>query len=233
MKIAALSVFFPAYNEEKNIKKTVNASVEKLKKTAGSYEVIVVDDGSLDQTAVIVKKLIKRNPRIKLIAHTPNRGYGAALKSGFTHCQYPWIAYTDSDGQFNFQEIDNFLDRRDEADLIIGYRSPRRDPWQRILIGQMLKFWNLIFFGLWMHDVDCGFKLIKKEVIDQIGTLQTSSGMTATELLVKAKKSGFKIIEIPVTHYPRQAGRQTGADPQVIWRSIKESFRLWQSLSNS
>lgn len=233
MKIAALSVFFPAFNEEKNIEKTVNASVEKLKKTAGSYEVIVVDDGSTDKTGVLVKKLIKKNSKIRLITHTPNRGYGAALKSGFAHCQHPWIAYTDSDGQFDFNEIDKFLDRRDEADLIIGYRSPRRDPWHRVLIGQLLRLWNLIFFSFRVRDVDCGFKLIKKEVIDKIGTLQTSIGMTATELLVKAKKAGFKIMEIPVTHYPRQEGRQTGADPQVIWRSMKESFRLWQSLSNS
>lgn len=233
MKIASLSVFFPAFNEEKNITKTVTAAIEVLEKRVGQYEVIVVDDGSTDQTGTIVKELIKKNSKIRLITHTPNRGYGAALKSGFTHCQYPWIAYTDSDNQFNFQEIDHFLDQRDEADLIIGYRSPRRDPWQRLGIGQMLKFWNLIFFGLWVHDVDCGFKLIKKKVIDQIGILQTSSGMTETELLVKAKKSGFKIMEIPVTHYPRQAGRQTGAEPCVIWRSIKESFQLWQNLKNS
>ena len=232
MKIPAISVFFPAFNEEKNIEKTVTNAVEELEKVARNYEVIVIDDGSLDKTPALVKKLIKKNSRIKLITHTPNQGYGAALKSGFTHCQHPWIAYTDADNQFDFQEIDQFLARRNEADLIIGYRAPRRDPWQRVLIGRMLRFWNLVFFGLWVKDVDCGFKLIKKQVIDKIGALQTSSGMTETELLVKAKKAGFKILEIPATHYPRKEGKQTGADPQVIWRSMKESFQLWQNLKN-
>ena len=232
MKIPAISVFFPAYNEEKNIEKTVRRAVEILEKIAKKYEIIVIDDGSTDQTSVIVKKIVKKNPKIRLITHTPNRGYGAALKSGFYHARYDWIAYTDSDNQFDFTEINNFLKNKNKADLIIGYRAPRRDSWQRILIARLLRVWNFFLFGLWVKDVDCGFKLVKKEVIDKINRLQTEGGMIETELLIKAKRGGFKIIEIPVSHYQRQKGRQTGADLKVIFKAIKESFELWQNLRN-
>jgi len=233
MKIPAISVFFPAYNEEKNIEKTVGRAIKILEKIARQYEVIVVDDGSIDQTSVIVRKMVKKNSKIRLITHAPNRGYGAALKSGFYHARYDWIAYTDSDNQFDFKEINNFLVNKNKADLIIGYRAPRRDSWQRILIARLLRLWNFIFFGLWVKDVDCGFKLIKKEVINKINRLQVEGGMIETELLIKAKKAGFKIIEIPVSHYQRQKGRQTGADLKVVFKAVKESFQLWSVLKNS
>lgn len=230
MKVQAISVFFPAYNEEKNIKKTVTEAVKILKKIAKDWEIVVVNDGSTDKTGEIVKKLIKKEPRISMITHTPNRGYGAALKSGLYNAKYPWIAFTDADGQFAFSEVDKFLEKKDEADLIIGYRLQRRDPPLRIFIAQLLRIWNLIFFGLWLKDVDCGFKLIKKEVVDKIGTLKTESAITESEFLVRAKRAGFKIVEIPVHHYPRKKGKQTGGDIRIIWKAFKETFLLWKSL---
>lgn len=233
MKVAFLSVFFPAYNEEKNIKQVVTEAIKILEKIASKFEIIVIDDGSTDKTGAIVKRLITKEKRISLVTHTPNRGYGAALKSGFAHSQYPWIAYTDADGQFDFKEIKKFIAKRNEADLIIGYRLVRRDPASRRLIAKLLQLWNFLFFGLWVRDVDCGFKLIKKEVIDKIGNLATEGGMIETELLVRAKRAGFKIMEVPVHHYRRPAGRQTGADPKVILKAIKETFPLWLALRNS
>lgn len=233
MKIPAISVFFPTYNEEKNIKKTVTEAVKILEKIAKDWEIVVVNDGSTDKTEEIVKKLMKKEPRISMITHTPNKGYGAAFKSGFYHCQYPWIAYTDADGQFAFSEIDKFLAEKDEGDLIIGYRLQRRDPALRIFIAKLLKIWNLVFFGLWLRDVDCGFKLIKKEVVDKIGTLKTESAITETEFLARAIRAGFKIVEVPVHHFPRLTGKQTGGDIKVIVKAVKESFNLWKSLISS
>lgn len=230
MKVQAISVFFPAYNEEKNIKKTVTEAVKILKKIAKDWEIVVVNDGSTDKTGEIVKKLIKKEPRISMITHTPNRGYGAALKSGLYNAKYPWIAFTDADGQFAFSEVDKFLEKKDEADLIIGYRLQRRDPPGRVFIAKLLKIWNLVFFGLWLKDVDCGFKLIKKEVVDKIGTLKTESAITESEFLVRAKRAGFKIVEIPVHHYLRKKGKQTGGDIRIIWKAFKETFLLWKSL---
>jgi len=233
MQVKAISVFFPAYNEEKNIKQTIIKAVAVLEKIAQNYEVIVVNDGSTDKTGQIVNNLIKKNPRISMITHTPNRGYGAALKSGLYHASYPWIAFTDADGQFDFGEIEKFLAKKDQADLIIGYRLKRRDPLPRIIIAQLLRIWNFILFGLWLKDADCGFKLIKKEVVDKIGPLKTESAITETEFLARAKRAGFKIIEVPVHHYPRKAGKQTGGNLKVIFKAIKESLSLWQELRSN
>jgi glycosyltransferase involved in cell wall biosynthesis len=233
MKIAAISVFFPAFNEQKNIKKTVSEAVKVLKRIAKNWQVIVVNDGSQDKTGEIVEGLIKKELRISMITHTPNRGYGAALKSGLYSAQYPWIAFTDADGQFDFSEIDRFLANKDKADLVIGYRLRRQDPFLRILIAKLLQIWNLILFGLWVRDADCGFKLVKKEVVDKIGPLKTESAITETEFLARAKKAGFKIFEVPVHHYPRKEGKQTGGDFKVIFKAIKESLNLWKSLKFS
>ncbi len=232
-KLSSLSVFFPAYNEEKNIKRTVEKALKILPQIANQWEILVVNDGSTDKTEQIVKRLMKRESRIKMITHTPNRGYGAAIKTGLYNSKYQWICFTDSDGQFDFSEIDKFLAQKDKGDLVIGYRIKRKDPFQRILIAKLLRLWDFFLFGLNVRDPDCGFKLIKKEVVDKIPKLTTESGITETEFLVRAKKAGFKIIEIGVQHYPRKEGKQTGADPRVIFKAFKESFSLWWSLLRS
>jgi len=231
--IRELSVFFPAYNEEENIKETVLSAIEVLKEIASRWEVIVVNDGSTDKTEAVVKRLIKRYPQnLRIISHDPNRGYGAALKSGLYGARYQWIAFTDADGQFDFKEICHFIDaaRREKADLVIGYRLKREDPWPRLVIAWLLKVWNFVFYQVWFRDADCGFKLIKKKVVDTIPPLQTESAITEAEFLIRAKRAGFRIVEIGVSHYPRLAGEQTGADPKVIWRAVTDSFKLWRVL---
>lgn len=230
MKLQAISAFFPAYNEGENIKNTVTKAVKVLNKIANKWEIIVVNDGSTDKTPEIVKKMMKKEPRISMITHTPNKGYGAAFKTGLYNSRYPWIAFMDADGQFDFSEINKFLEKKDQADLVIGYRPKRQDSLLRIFLAQLLRIWNFIFFGLWVKDADCGFKLIKKKVVDKIGVLKTESAITETELLVKAVRAGFKITEVPVHHYPRKKGKQTGGKIKVIAKAVKESFNLWKTL---
>lgn len=229
-KLSSLSVFFPAYNEEKNIKKTVEKAAKILPKIAKNWEILVVNDGSKDRTGKIVEQLIKKEPRIRMITHTPNRGYGATVKTGLYNSKYDWIFFTDSDGQFNFAEIEKFIAAKDQAELIIGYRLKRNDPLVRILIAKLLKIWDGFFFGLNVRDPDCAFKLIKKKVVEQIPQLITESAITVTEFLVRAQKAGFKIMEIGVHHYPRREGKQTGSNPKVILKAFKETFSLWWSL---
>jgi len=231
--ISELSVFFPAYNEEKNIKSTVESAIKILQEIAGKWEVIVVNDGSTDRTQSIVEKLIKKYPdEVRLISHNPNKGYGGALKTGLYNCKMKWIAFTDSDGQFKFDEIIHFIDvaKREKADLVIGYRLKREDPFIRIMIANLLKIWNFILYGVWFKDADCGFKLVKKQVVDEIPKLQTESAITETEFLIRSKKAGFKISEVGVRHYPRSQGHQTGGNPKVIWKAVVESFKLWKAV---
>lgn len=230
--IRELSVFFPAYNEEKNIGKTVRSAKKVLLKVADKWEIIVVNDGSTDKTEEIADKLAK-DERIKVINHKENRGYGAGLKTGLYSCRYPWIAYTDSDGQFDFSEITKFIEKRNakDADLVIGYYLDRKVPLYRKLNTFFWKIVIFIVFGLNVRDVDTGFKLISKKVIDKIPRLEAERGaFIESEILVKAKKMGFKIEEIGVHHYPRSAGHGTGADLNVIIKSFVDLFRLWRKL---
>lgn len=231
-KFASLSVFFPAYNEEANVEKTVKDAVMILEEAVTNYEVIIVDDGSKDNTGKIADKLSSENNKIKVIHHHPNKGYGEALKSGFYNAKYPWIAFTDSDGQFDFSEILKLLEKTNQADLIVGYRFDRNDPVMRKINGWLWTRLNNLLLGINVRDVDCAFKLIKKEVIDTIPHLQSErGGMISPELLYKAHKNGFKIVEVGVHHYPRRSGTQTGANFKVIIKSFIDLFKLWRSLN--
>lgn len=232
-KLSSLSIFMPAYNEEGNIATTIIDARSAAMSVAGEYEIIVVDDGSRDRTAEVVEELAKNDKNIRLIKHTKNMGYGAAVKTGLKSCKKDWIFFTDSDGQFHYDELPRFVESRGKYDLIIGYRRKRMDPFHRVFVAQvLLKFWNLLLFGLTVRDVDCAFKLFKKEVRDRIH-LDTESAITVTELIVKAKKLGFRILQLPVSHYPRKFGQQTGGNWRVIVRAARESFMLYKQLHES
>ncbi len=222
-----LSVFLPAYNEESNIEKTIFQIEEVLKVIADDWEILVINDGSLDKTGEIVKKLIKNNPRLRLITHLKNKGYGAAIKTGLKNVRFPWVVQMDSDGQFDFREVKKLLAKRDEADLIIGYRLRRTDSRYRRLMAKILWLADFILFGLNVKDVDCGFKLFKKEIIDKVQPLVTESAITVTEFVVRARKAGFKITQVGVHHYSRKEGEQTGGKPHIILKAAFEGIKLW------
>lgn len=234
MKVDELSVFFPAYNEEANIETTVKKAEKILKKVAKKYEIIVVNDGSKDKTGEIADRLAKQSKFVRVIHHRENRGYGGALKSGLYGAKYQLIVFTDADGQFDFSEIDKFLKKQKEtgADLVIGYYLKRQVPFYRIWGSKFL--WEpavFLLFGLKVRDIDCGFKLIKKEVVEKIPKLESERGpFISSEFLIKAKKAGFKIAQIGVHHYPRKAGRATGASLKVILGGFSDLFRLRRKL---
>jgi len=231
--IKEISAFFPAYNEEENIEKTINSAQKILKKLAQNYEIIVVDDGSKDRTREIVKKLAEKNKKIKLISHKENMGYGAALISGFYNSKYEWIVFTDSDGQFDFSEIINFIEtqKKTNADLVIGHYIKRRVSFLRKLNTALWEFLIKVLFGFKVRDIDCGFKLIRKKVIEKIPKLESKRGaFISTEFLIKAQSQNFKIVEVPVHHYPRKRGKATGASLKVIVGSFKDLFKLWRKL---
>ncbi len=231
--IQELSVFFPAYNEEGNIEKTVRGAKKVLQKTAEKWEIIIVNDGSKDNTLKIAQKLGKEDKRIRVVNYKVNRGYGAAFKGGLYNAKYPWIVFTDSDGQFDFSEIGKFIrtQRKTKADLVIGYYLKRKVSFTTIATSKLWEFVIFLFFGLKVRDVDCGFKLISKKVVDTIPKLESERGaFISSEFLVKAKKAGFKIVEIGVKHYPRKAGESTGRNLNVIFKSFTDLINLWIKL---
>ena len=232
-QIEKLSVFLPAYNEEANIEKTVNNVVGSLKENVSEWELIIVNDGSKDKTGEIADKLSRQNKKISVIHHHPNRGYGAALKSGLYACKFPWISFIDSDGQFDFSEINRFIDTQQKtgADMVIGYYLGRKVSFSRKVNTFVWQVIVRLLFGLSVRDIDCGFKLISKKVVDTIEPLQSERGaFISSEFLIKAKKAKFKIIEIGVNHYPRKQGEGTGANLDVIIQSFVDLFKLWYKL---
>jgi glycosyltransferase involved in cell wall biosynthesis len=232
-----LSVFFPCYNEEKNILNTFHQALSVIKEITPKWEILFIDDGSKDHTAQVLEKIHQQYPKnTKIITHHPNRGYGAAFKSGFYNAQYEWIAFTDADGQFDFSEIKNFISvqKQTRADLVIGYYLSRQVSQSVILTSKIWELIVFVLFGLKVTDIDCGFKLVNKKVIDTIPKLEAERGaFISSEFLIKAKRSGFKITEIGVHHYPRTEGQATGRNLKVIIKSFTDLFRLWFKMNFS
>lgn len=232
-KIDELSVFLPAFNEGETIKKVIVKTKKVLQKVAAKWEIIVVNDGSTDSTKDIVTALHNEDFRIRLINHKVNRGYGASFKSGIYGSKYEWIAFTDSDGQFDFSEITSFIIKQKEtgADLVIGYYKKRQVSKLKIITSKIWELSIYLLFGLKVRDIDCGFKLISKRVIQNIPQLESERGaFISSEFLIKAKRAGFKIVEISVTHYPRLTGKGTGRKLNVIVKSFVDLLRLWKKL---
>ncbi len=234
--IPEISVFFPAYNEEKNIEKTVLEAKKILEQLAQKWEIIIVNDGSRDKTSEVSHKLAKSSSGKIRVIDQENKGYGGALKTGLYNCQYNWIAFTDSDGQFDFKEIVNFIEKQKEtkAELVIGYYRKRQVSKFKILTSKLWELAVWILFGLKVHDIDCGFKFISKGVIEKIPHLESERGaFISSEFLIKSKRAGFKIVEIPVTHYPRTSGVGTGRNINVIIKSFVDLGKLWIKLNLS
>lgn len=230
-KVKELSIFFPFWNEEKNIEIVVKKAIPVAKKVATKWEIIMVDDGSSDKTFEIATKLAKTNPNLKVAQNSTNRGYGAALKTGIANSRYELIVFNDGDNQFDFSEVSRFLEKADTADFVIGFRKKRLDHPFRHLLMNLLKVWDLIFFGFYFRDIDCGFKLFNKKALLKIMPLWSEGAMITTEILAKAKKEKLKIAQVEVSHYPRIYGDQSGGNLRVIVRAVKESLVLWKNLN--
>lgn len=229
--IEKLSVFFPAYNEEANLQNTIDKTIPILRDIAQKWEIIIINDGSKDKTGQVALKIKKQYSKedISIITHNPNRGYGAAFKSGMYAAKYPWITFTDADGQFDFSDIKTLINTQNKtkADLVIGYYLGRKVPFYRIWGSKVWQLAVFILFGLKVRDIDCGFKLVNKKVIDTIPKLEAERGPFITsEFLIKAKRCGFKIVEVGVHHFERQAGAATGSNLDVVIAGFKDLVKL-------
>jgi len=225
----SISVVFPAYNEAENIEKAVAQATGCLALLFADWQIIVVDDGSTDRTAAIIDDLARADERIAAVHHSKNQGYGAALKSGIQRSTKEMIFFCDSDLQFHLSELLLILTWIEQYDIVAGYRLKRRDPLHRQLNAWAWNRLVWLLLGLKVRDTDCAFKLFRKTVFDAI-RIDAVGAMVNTDILVQATRMGFKIKEIPVTHFPRQNGKQTGANIRVILKAFGELFRLHHKL---
>ncbi|HZX14210.1 MAG TPA: glycosyltransferase family 2 protein [Thermodesulfobacteriota bacterium] len=228
--MVSISVVLPAYNEAKNIEKTVNDTVSYLERKVTYYEIIVVNDGSVDGTREVVERLSLSNPKIVLVNHPINLGYGSALRSGFERASLDYIFFMDSDGQFDINDIDRFLRYIEDYDVIVGYREKRADPFIRSLNTWLYHLFIRFLFGLKLRDMDCAFKLFPRTAYYDIRPIKSGGALFSAELIIKLGKKGFKIKEVPVRHFPRRFGKQTGANLKVILRMFKECWKLKDEL---
>ncbi len=223
--IRSLSIFLPAYNESENISKSVNALIRAIPDSI-SFELIVVDDGSTDSTPQIVRNLIKNNDKIRLIRHRKNMGYGSAIATGLRASKKEWIFFADSDAQFDYRQIKKFINASNNYDMVIGYREKRADPFVRKLNSNIYNLCVKIIYRFWVKDVNCAFKLVKREVYENIKPIGSKGALVSAEIIIKAKRKKYNILELPVRHLPRKKGVQTGANIKVILRSFKEIIKL-------
>jgi glycosyltransferase involved in cell wall biosynthesis len=228
-RVPRLSYFFPAHNEEANLEALIDEALAVLPTLAETFEIIAVNDGSRDRTAVIADDLTAQHPGIVRAVHHPtNLGYGAALRSGFAAARYELVAFTDGDRQFHVVDIGRLTTRLVEADapdVVVGYRIKRADPLIRTIYARAYRLANRIFFGLKVTDVDCACKLVRREALEGL-RVQSGGAFFSAELLIKLQAAGRSVVEVGVPHYARTAGSPTGAKPQVILRAVRDFWRL-------
>lgn len=219
-----VSAILPAFNEAAIIATTVRRTHEALAASGvAAFEVVVVDDGSTDATAAECRRVIEELSHVRLVSHARNRGYGAALRTGFEAARAPALFLMDSDGQFDPSEIGMLLEHWDGRTVVCGYRARRNDPLSRRLSNRAFFALVTTRVGRTARDVNCAFKLFPRA----LGRgLESAGALISTELLLRARDRGYRIVDVPVTHAPRHTGSATGASPRVVARAFKELWEL-------
>jgi glycosyltransferase involved in cell wall biosynthesis len=230
--VERLSYFFPAHNEAANLGPLVDEALEALPTLARTFEIVIVDDGSRDETPGMADRLAAAHPDVVRAVHHPtNLGYGAALRSGLGAARYELVCFTDGDRQFRVVDLGRLLATLGpDVDVVVGYRIQRADPLIRTIYARLYRLANRIFFGLRVRDVDCACKLFRREALAGL-RVESGGAFFSAELLIKLGASGRRIAEVGVPHHPRTAGSATGARPSVVLRAVRDFWllrlRLW------
>jgi glycosyltransferase involved in cell wall biosynthesis len=226
-----LSVFFPAYNDGDSLPGLIEKTFRVLTSHVEDFEVIVVNDGSRDHTAEVLRRLqAQYGPRLRVLTHERNRGYGGALRSGFAAATRDFVFYTDGDGQYDPGELPKLLERMAPGvGLVNGYKLERSDPWHRILIGNIYNRFARFIFRIRIRDIDCDFRLIRRSLLDEI-RLTSTSGTICVELVRKLELSAARVEEVGVHHYPRLHGRSQFFRFRSLFVTLYQLLRLWVRL---
>lgn len=226
-----VSLFFPMFNEEGNIDQAVAAALRALEHVSPQFEVIIVNDGSRDRTGAIADHLAANDARVRVVHHAGNRGYGAALRSGLEAATHPVVVLADGDNQFDLSELGVLLGLLEEADIVSGYRIARQDPWHRRLYAFLYNRLAQVLFDIPVRDVNCGFKVYQRSFVNRLlPELRSTGALINVEMMARARRHGARVREAGVHHYPRVMGSQTGGNPAVIIRAVRELFALSREL---
>ncbi|HEY8656538.1 MAG TPA: glycosyltransferase family 2 protein [Candidatus Limnocylindria bacterium] len=231
-RLPALSVFFPAKDEAENVEAVVRDALRILPDITDRFEVTVIDDGSADDTGAIADRLAREDPRVRVVHHPTSRGYGGAVRSGLLAATEPYVFYTDGDQQFDLADLPRLVARIGDADVVVGYRLKRMDPRRRLVVAWVYNRIIRSLFGVGVRDVDCAYKLFRREVFTQVplARVHSDGAFFSPELLITLRAAGVRIVEVDVPHYPRTKGEPKGAPPKVILRAIRDLLLLRLSL---
>ncbi len=223
-----VSVFFPAYNDAPSLPPLIGKTFAMLEEQVADFEVIVVNDGSADNTAEVLQNLAaKYGPRMRVVTHDVNRGYGGALRSGFAAATKEFVFYTDGDGQYDVGELPKLLAlMTPNVSFVNGYKTERNDPWHRIWIGKAYNQFARLMFQVRLRDIDCDFRLIRRSLLELIH-LESTSGTVCVELVRKLELCGMKVEEVGVHHYPRIHGKSQFFRVKSLATTFYQLFRLW------
>ncbi len=221
-----LSLVLPAYNEVENIPEVVRRALDVLPELAEEFEIVVVDDGSKDGTGALLDQIAVEHPAIKPVHHSKNRGYGAALTSGFTAATGEHIMFMDADLQFDIADLSHLAPFVGRYDIVAGYRINRQDAGYRILYANIFKLAVRALFHVRLRDIDCAFKVFRADMLKSM-SLESPGALINTEILAKAAKANASNVEVGVHHYPRKRGESSGGSPKVVFRAMKETILLW------
>ncbi len=228
MERPGISVFFPAYNDWGTIASLVVLSASVLRRLTDDWEIIVVNDASPDHTGLILSELAAREPRLKVVTHEKNRGYGGALRSGFGAATKDWVFYTDGDAQYDVRELELLWQNREGADLVNGFKISRSDPVHRKIVGNAYHWFIKLLFGLRIKDVDCDFRLIHRRVFEKV-ELTRDTGLICVELVTKIEKNGFRVNQVGVHHFHRLHGKSQFFNfPRVARTLLGIGFLWWE-----
>jgi glycosyltransferase involved in cell wall biosynthesis len=227
--LPGLTIVLPCFNEAGNVAEAIRSATAAATRCAAEHQIVVVDDGSSDETAAVAARAAQRDGRVHLVVHARNQGYGDAVRSGIAAATMPWILLTDADLQFELDELEHFLPLTGQADLVVGRRIARRDPLNRRLNANA---WNWLVrrtFGVPVRDVDCAFKLVRRDLVQNLD-LRATGAMISTELLIRSLAAGARLEQLGVHHRPRISGEQSGASLPVVARAFRELLTLRRSM---
>lgn len=224
--LTSVSFFCPAYNEEDNLERMVNSVLPVLRESAQDFEIIIVDNASTDNTPQIADRLAANIPQIRVIHNIFNRGYGGALRTGFSNATKEFVVYTDSDNQYDFNDFKLMIPYLSKYDIVTGYRLKRHDSRYRLFQSGIFNFLIRLLFGLRMKDINCSFKVYRKKALDGI-RFSSNSAFIDSEMFIQARRNGFRIYEVPVQHFARTAGKAYGAKPHMVIFTVKEIITYW------
>lgn len=224
-----ISVVFPCHNEAENIRAVIADARKHLRGLTETYELIIVDDGSTDDTAHQAQEVADSDSRITIARQPINLGYGHALRRGFATARMPLVCYVDGDGQFSLVDLPNLVDALGEHEFVLGFRIRRADPAHRTRNARLWQIFVHLVLGFDVRDLDCGFKLFRREALHGIELMAGRGAVISAELIAKLLRSGNTFAEVGVHHYPRLAGEQSGNSPKVVLNSFIDIIRLrWQ-----